>query len=261
MLERLEDDSDRGQYLVHVEQQAFCLPKAGNSAADYEDAFYKPVTTLPKRRTYRFAIADGATETSYSGLWAELLVNAFGDGKIDDRLDAKGLEPLRQQWKTLVGGKPLPWYAEEKARLGAFSSLLGLRLLKDGTLLKWFAVAAGDSCLFHLRAGRLLSAFPLKRSADFTSRPALLSSNGGENPFVRCSGRWKQRDVFFLMTDALSCWFLHSIEAGARPWETLLDLRVDGAGRQSFAQLVHELRSTGAMRNDDVTLLCIRAKS
>ena len=243
---------------MRVEQHAFFLPKAGNSDGDYEDAFYRPVTTLPRHRTCRFAIADGATETSYSGLWAELLVNAYGEGKIDDRLEAADLEPLRQQWKARIGGKPLPWYAEEKARLGAFSSLVGLRLLKDGAQLKWFAVAAGDSCLFHVRGGRLLSAFPLKRSADFTSRPALLSSNGGATSFLRSSGRWKDRDTFLLMTDALGCWFLRSIEDKARPWETLFDLRLDGTGPQSFEQLVHELRSTGQMRNDDVTLLRIR---
>jgi len=157
-----------------------------------------------------------------------------------------------------VSGKPLPWYAEEKARLGAFSSLLGLKLLKDGATLKWFAVAAGDSCLFQLRGGRLVSAFPLKRSSDFTSRPMLLSSNGGDTSSVRCSGRWKERDTFFLMTDALGCWFLRSVEASARPWETLLNLRGD---EQAFAQLVQELRSAGQMRNDDVTLLRIRATS
>ncbi len=245
---------------MHVEQQAFCLPKAGNSDADYEDAFYKPDPASAKHRAYRFAIADGATETSYAGLWAEMLVNAYGEGKIDDRLEDKDLEPLRQEWRTQVGGRPLPWYAEEKARLGAFSTLLGLRLFRDGALLKWFAVAAGDSCLFQLRAGRLLNAFPLKRSSDFTSRPALLSSNGGDSALVRSSGRWKERDTFFLMTDALGCWFLRATEAKTRPWEALLDLHLDGTGGQSFAQLVQELRSTGNLKNDDVTLLRIRAR-
>jgi hypothetical protein len=260
MCETLKEYSDRGPDPVRVEQQAFCLPKAGNSAEDYEDAFYKPVTTLPRHRAHRFAVADGATETSYSGIWAELLVNAYGEGTIDDRLDAKDLEPLRRQWKARVGDKPMTWYAEEKARLGAYSSLLGLRLFKDGPLLKWFAVAVGDSCVFQLRAGRLVTAFPLKHSADFNSRPALLSSNSGEGPLVRCSGRWKERDIFFLMTDALGCWFLRSIEEESRPWETLLDLRAGDTGPQSFAQLVHELRSTGQLRNDDVTLLRIRSK-
>jgi hypothetical protein len=256
MYESTDSDADCEPHLVRVDQQAFFLPKAGNSAADYEDAYYKPATSLPKHRTCRFAIADGATETSFSGRWAELLVNAYGEGKIDDRLNAGDLEPLRQQWRTEVSGKPLPWYAEEKVRLGAFSSLLGLRLLKDGAQLKWFAVASGDSCLFQLRGSRLLSAFPLKRSSDFTSRPALLSSNGGEGAAMRCSGRWKERDTFFLMTDALGCWFLRSAEGNGRPWETLLDLHGDA---QAFAQLVDELRATGQLRNDDVTLLRIRA--
>jgi hypothetical protein len=245
---------------VRLEQRAFCLPKAGNATADYEDAYYTPAPNAPRHRGYRFAIADGATETSYSGLWANMLTSAYGEDTIDDRLDPKDLAPLRQQWLAQVNSKPLPWYAEEKARLGAFSSLLGMRMYKDGAQLKWFAVAVGDSCLFQLRGGRLITAFPLKRSVDFTSRPALLSSNAGEGSPVRTSGRWKERDTFFLMTDALACWFLRAIEAKTHPWEALLSLRDDDAGRQAFGQLMHDLRSTGQLRNDDITLLHILSK-
>ena len=45
--------------------------KAGNAEADYEDAGAGDV------RRGRFAIADGASEASFAGLWAKLLVEQF----------------------------------------------------------------------------------------------------------------------------------------------------------------------------------------
>ena len=48
---------------------AFRLPKAGNSDADYEDAFAIGENCV--------AIADGATESSFARAWAEALVQGF----------------------------------------------------------------------------------------------------------------------------------------------------------------------------------------
>ena len=49
--------------------QAFMLPKAGSSEADYEDAFALAAG--------RIAIADGATESSFARAWADALVHGF----------------------------------------------------------------------------------------------------------------------------------------------------------------------------------------
>jgi len=71
----------------------------------------------------------------------------------------------------------------------------------------------------------------------------------------RTRGGWQPDDALLLMTDALAQWFLRECEQGRRPW-TLLDFEA----ASDFAGFVDELRNREELRNDDVTLLTIRAK-
>src|SRR5438874_561624 len=151
-----------------VRWQAFRLPKRGNSADEYEDA------CAANPYMGRFAVADGASESSFAGLWAQLLVNGFTKLVEKPDPDAGWLQALQKDWAKQVGSKPLPWYAEAKRDQGAYATFLGLALKrssKDGKGL-WRAVAVGDSCLFHFRGGRLLGAFPLNKSQQFGNQPA-----------------------------------------------------------------------------------------
>ena len=63
--------------------EGFWLPKAGNTEDEYEDAL-SPKKTQGKleRKFPRFAVADGATESSFSGLWAQLLVDSNSHGPL-----------------------------------------------------------------------------------------------------------------------------------------------------------------------------------
>jgi len=244
-------------------QACFFLPKKGNTEDEYEDAFHLSATSNSDSQRYRFAVADGATETSFSGQWAKLLVNAFVSGDFDRGIHASSLEPLRRQWAEKVTSKDLPWYGEEKIRQGAYSSLLGLQLIQKGTRLTWEATAIGDSCLFHLRGRRLLTTFPIEHSADFDSRPLLLSSKPSESDLPlesvkQLAGDFDSADVFFLMTDALACWFLGRHEAGEEPWRALVDLAAEDQ-RHAFSDFICRLRALGEIRNDDVTLLRVEA--
>ena len=70
--------------------------------------------------------------------------------KLRDLLLIPVLKKAGQVWGRAVAGKPLPWYAEEKARAGAYAALVGLELRRDcGT---WSALGCGDSCFFQLRS-------------------------------------------------------------------------------------------------------------
>ena len=51
--------------------KAFCCPKSGNSAEEYEDAWAQRHTR--SQAGIRVAVADGATESSFAKLWAVLL--------------------------------------------------------------------------------------------------------------------------------------------------------------------------------------------
>src|SRR5579862_2824599 len=109
--------------------QVFWMPKEGNTLAEYEDAFWPREKQIGDTFPLRLAVADGATETSFSGLWARLLVAAYGRGRLAEGNLQSALDQIRHVWRRAVGQKPLPWYAEEKLRSGAYASLLGLTTL------------------------------------------------------------------------------------------------------------------------------------
>src|SRR5207237_3291793 len=101
---------------------------------------------------------------------------------------------------------------------GAFATFLGLVVEEAG----WHALAVGDSCLFQVRDGGLLRAFPLTRAADFGNSPHLVGSRapgpgGTHPPGLRKQGDRRPGDRLWLMTDALAQWFLRDAEAGRAP--------------------------------------------
>lgn len=248
----------------------FSLSKDGNSLDEYEDACSFSIASC------RAAIADGATESSFSGQWAQSLVEHFISGEeenspIQEQLELRHwLAPIQKVWTENIPWQSLEWYTEHKARLGAFAAFLGLQITnKDKADSKdagkpvlgdcvWSAVACGDSCLFHVRCGELLCAFPIRNSSEFGNSPSLLSSVSAANEqaftkVVREHGECRMGDLFLLATDALSCWILNECETGKSPWETMNTL----SGQEEFCTLVDNLRQTHRMKNDDVTLLII----
>lgn len=252
---------------MHVYAEAFWLPKSGSSAAEYEDAFDSPALKSPKGfrgNRVRFAVADGASEASFSKQWAKQIVRGFVKERLGVPPTPEELKPLQERWRKTVYRKPLPWYAEEKASKGAFASLLGLEICErhrgHGTSLAWRAVAVGDSCLFQVEQGEVMIAWPISSAEGFGNTPSLLCSNAANNGdglsgvgMQEVGGECKVDTAFYLMTDALSCWFLRECERGNAPWRILTDL--GGAEAQPFATLVDEWRVAGEIKNDDVTLL------
>jgi hypothetical protein len=196
-------------------------------------------------------------------MWAWQLVHAFCrcNGTSGDLIRTV-LPALQRCWHTKVQRRPLPWYAEEKVRSGAFAALVGLVLVdsaESGGPGQWRAIALGDSCLVHMRDETILARFPLQDAASFTNRPHLLSSRSTYNEsaakhLVTTGDGWCSGDTFYLMTDALAHWFLSEVEAGRQPWALLRDLDTKDQPK-SFADFVADLRRTKSMRNDDVTLL------
>ena len=51
--------------------QSFFLPKRGNAAEEYEDAF------AGDPASGRFAIADGASESCFAAAWAKIVVESY----------------------------------------------------------------------------------------------------------------------------------------------------------------------------------------
>jgi len=240
------------------------MPKAGNTDSEYEDAYW-PERSVDGESCPRFAVADGATETSFSGIWATQIVEAYGAGAFENLPDSGWLSELQRKWWSNVRERPLPWYAEEKVESGTFAAFVGLTLdweSPDSEHGTWHAEAIGDCCLFQLRGSKILAKFPLQASEDFTNSPVLLSVKPGKHSaidsLVSTRGEWQRGDHFYLMTDAVAVWFFRAIERDEAPWETIRDLASEPvsarSGMKSFREWVDASRRKGLMRNDDVTL-------
>jgi hypothetical protein len=236
----------------------FRLPKAGSTRAEYEDG------VAWSRHGRRFAVADGASASAFARLWAHLLVHAYTAGWLTPETLETDLSSVQARWAALVDGRPLPWYAEEQARRGAFAALVGLSVSTDG---RWSALAVGDCCVFHVRADALLVAFPIDDPDAFDNRPMLLGSRPLSNQSLRkcgaivtASGAWQPGDTFLLMSDALAAAFLRlrrepsDASSVERRTSSLLGLDFDRTPAD-FRRWIHTLRAQHIMRNDDVSLL------
>lgn len=245
---------------MQIRSQVVWLPKAGCALEEYEDAFWPAESVDQSAGAYSFAVADGATEASFSGLWAQLLVRGWCRGWLSEKTLRRRLPWLQQEWLRVVGGRPLPWYAEMKLAEGAFAALLGLRLRANGEDFgSWSAMTVGDCLLLQVREEKLLVSFPYTDHTLFGicprligSRPELLDKAADARVFA--GGEWKSGDLFYLMTDALAAWVLSNAQALEHPW-AILD---SAMGEGNFAGLVSQLRESRQIRNDDVTVIRVQ---
>ena len=216
----------------------FSEPKCDQTMEEFEDACAANVALG------RFAIADGATESSYAALWARLLVEGFVNvsGPNTECWQA-WLPALQSKWEAEVGKRPLSWFAEIKWQQGAFATFLGLVIEPP----RWRALAVGDSYLFHIRDQKLLCAFPMTRSCDFACSPWLIGSRGFTTEMMamremRLEGEFVPGDRLWLMTDALAQCLLRMAEVGERPWESLEQFLTAPKPPTSFKPWIGSLR-------------------
>lgn len=219
------------------------LPKQGHSPDEYEDATAQPVEAPDG--TIRAAVADGATEAAFAGAWARTLVEEFVGANVTvPETFSESIHRTRRVFGQRIAehATELPWYAAAKAEEGAFAAFLGLVLYPNGA---WRAVAVGDCCLFHLRDGDVLAAWPIDDPDDFGNRPDLLGSrlDVSQPEAQTTSAQWGPGDRFLLASDALAAYLLANDPAA-----------VAGLDDPAFASFVGEARADG-LRNDDVTLV------
>jgi len=236
--------------------EAFSCQKSGNASVEYEDAWAVRGSDSPTR--CRVAVADGATESSFSALWAALLVESFVRNRSSGPDFFRRLGAIRRLWKRKIRGRPLPWYAAEKAGRGAYAAFIGASL--NAVNRSWRAVAIGDCCLLHVTGQpqnrTLAQAFPLSRSEEFGSSPFLVGSmkkaDDDPTPHVRVAeGVLQPNDSLFFASDALSAWLLRRAERGEPAWDWISD---GVETKDDFATLVALARDEGT-RNDDMTLV------
>ncbi|WP_344123934.1 protein phosphatase 2C domain-containing protein [Streptomyces blastmyceticus] len=254
-------------------------PKEGNSESECEDAAALfPADGEVSDDVLVAAVSDGASESALAKDWSKMLANGIaGSAKedaavlSDEKAFAAFTERLVGQWEGFLSryvreraenGRPVQWYEEAKFEKGAFATLLAVRVERspDSVGARWTAAALGDSCLFHLRDEELLHSFPLTKTDEFGTTPALFGSRNHDYGLIAERTRFASEqaepgDILFLMTDALAAWFLG---LGEGLVGQLGALKAASTGRQVvFEQLVGSLRSSKQLHNDDVALIRI----
>lgn len=225
------------------------VEKAGNSAEENEDQV--KVRGYANSSRLRVAVADGATESSYSAQWARALVETWAE--TDEELNETFMGGASDRWKErLPPLERLPWYAVERLAEGSHATAAFLDIREDGPLVTWSAAVVGD-CVVTIRRLRSRSTVP-KSLPPFDATPHLLVSADpwGLTNAVRARGRTAHFREIWVATDALAAALL---ARGRRPeWSKWREALEDPA---AFRQLVTDWRQRGSLRNDDVTLVRI----
>lgn len=243
------------------------IPKLGNGEDENDDAIglSRQPKNGPKLTELRFAIADGATQASFSRLWAHLLVrNAIQSGHTPSvKRFINLVEKSYPEWHEEVEKIELPWFAIEKAKKGAFSSFLWISITTNqtktaGTLR---AVSIGDSELLVVRDGKIQASFPIRHSDDFNSSPILISSKSEKNAgllFAKWETRWLPGDEIVLATDAVAKYLLGQFEQGVNPLDTIQPLMQENCDHgEYFRDWIETLRLNKMLKNDDSTMAWI----
>ena len=226
--------------------------KLGNSDEECEDAFSS------NEDFSRIAIADGASDSIFSGVWASSLVDEFS--KMDRSLYedtghtlSQLIKSARNSWYDRINWGGLSLFVKNKAIKGSFSTFLGVEMVEiEGGYVANIS-AVGDSCFIMKNDASILSV-PINDPSSFNSTPRLIWSGYGA-PFEK-EFKWKKPVMqkftfnvpyncsFMLATDALSKWMLEHREDS---WETLMN----ADDPEAYFDL---LRTKKEMRNDDVVL-------
>jgi hypothetical protein len=235
------------------------------SAEKYTDCFDRYGIN---EKTNKFAISDGVSKSFFPDLWAELLVDFFinAEGHINIG-DIDSYKSIQNEWNKRVGeivNRPNQKYFVRNFFVQgrpAAATFVGLYFFKESGILKWEAIALGDSFLFFIPdqleniSDNFMDVLYLSSKDDFefNNFPDFFDSRSIHNKGkIKQKRKELKKGTFYLMTDAMAEWFIaektkaHEIISG---WETQND----------FEKSIIELRKT-TLHNDDSTILIIRVE-
>lgn len=237
------------------------IAKVGNSANENEDNVLVPsISELDSEPIIKFAIADGATESSFSKEWSDLLVSCYKDKPFDLTNLPLTINAISEAWQSTTSAIELPWYAQQKLENGAFATFLGLTLnLEEQT---FEAVSIGDCTLFQVRDNELISSFPITSFKDFGNTPSLFATNPRfqtdfEKSVKYLNGQTKSGDLLILASDALAMWIFKRLNEGERPWLSLLTLLNYEDYQTDFSNWTFNKIKENEMKNDDISVVLI----
>jgi hypothetical protein len=241
-----------------LQVQWYLTQKIGNNRDECEDAIAFRLSNNA------FAIADGATEAFGSRYWSRLLVkswvrhpSASQKSSFLEMVQRLG-ERVTERWTN----KPMPWYAEERAKEGSFAAFVGTTFEIKNDVLRWRVLAIGDSCFIHTRSEKVEFAFPISEPEQFGYHPVLLPSRAERQTRIAdCIGAHEgiaeSGDTFYLLSDSVANWYLQGKRADSACVTDFEKLLARGSANE-LDILFDEQRASKQMRNDDIAALCVR---
>ena len=214
------------------------------------------------------SVADGVASAIFSRQWARILAEAaVAETPDPNEKESFGrwLAQRRQAWSQQIDVTGLAWFQKAKLPMGAFSTLLWVRVLPTEEdcpgqfgAYRLHCCAIGDSCLFHVRNGELVRTFPIQKAAELEVDPIVLGSVDLRRDqlmeFVTLDEVCYPDDLLVLCTDAIAQWVLQRIESGDPPaWDDYWNLT-----ESQWQEEIAQRRQRQEMRYDDATLLLLR---
>jgi hypothetical protein len=238
--------------------QGFQIQKEGLSYSECED---RASICYQESSMLRVAVSDGATESLFSGLWAETLTESYLEhGRQAVELDniITISKVFTEKSVKQIQGMPesRQWLMYEKLERGASATFLGLEM-SDPSILQ--VIAVGDSCLFWKNTSNdHIQIFPDLKSDDFDSYPNSICHLPEtwkllKNQVVRKNIPFEVGSQGLLCTDAFAAWLITALAEDRSVWDRVFQL----SNFDDFSRLVHDLRIDGKLKNDDVTLVTI----
>lgn len=245
---------------MYFDFQVFELPKDVEHPEQNQDAW-----AVDCRRGVA-AIADGVAASLFARHWARILTEAAVAATPDPdcrETFRDWLQSCRETWNGRVDVSRLAWFQKAKLHDGAFSTLLWLMLvgpseMPDASGWRLRGDAVGDSCLFLVREGKVVRAFPITSAEQLEASPMALGSvdlkHDDRVEFERIDEECRPGDLVVLCTDAVAEWAFREQEAGApADWERFWNMP-----EEEWQREVAALREQRRMRYDDTTMLLLR---
>lgn len=231
-------------------------------AETFEDCFDRYAINT---NNHKFSVADGVSKSFFPGIWAELLVNSFVDSpERFNQINNNELFKLQKKWLeqvTEIVRRPNQKYFVQNLFVqgkSAAATFVGLQFYKENHVLYWEATALGDSFLFFIpnTLTNISDQFSeviflsSKKTLEFDNFPDFFDSRAlVTKGRVNTKGGLLRAGRFFLMTDALSEWFIAEKQNALEEilgWNT----------QKQFEKRISALRSHD-LQNDDSAILII----
>ena len=237
----------------------FTISKLGNVETENEDAFCIGSNINP----FRVSVADGATESIFSNIWSNLLVNEYVKSGVQS-LQSSGMSLIYKEFieKTNNIIEKMPetrqWLMYEKMARGTHATLAALELSDS---LDAHLITIGDACIFWRdQNDQSVKMQPDLNPEDFDSFPDAICHVPEtwkllDSKLIKQEVQLGSSFQVILCTDAFGCWLAKSLNHDLLIWDKVFQI----TSSDEFYSFVGDIRSNNEIKNDDITLVTINA--